>query len=136
MMKKFLSFFIAAFMLVALPMAVDAKKDGSAKIEFAKSSHDFGVVKEDGGKVSCEFEFINTGDAPLVIIDAEATCGCTRPEYPKNPISPGKKGKIKVTYNPAGRPGPIDRVVTVRSNGVPKKVRLKLKGNVLPVNQE
>ena len=50
MMKKFLSFFIAAFMLVALPMAVDAKKDGSAKIEFAKSSHDFGVIKEDGGK--------------------------------------------------------------------------------------
>ena len=127
MMKKFLSFIIAAFMLVALPMAVDAKKDGSAKIEF---------VKENGGKVSCEFEFTNTGDAPLVIIDAEATCGCTRPEYPKSPISPGKKGKIKVTYNPAGRPGPIDRVVTVRSNGVPKKVRLKLKGNVLPVNQE
>ena len=85
--------------------------------------------------VSHEFEFTNVGDGNLIIIEATATCGCTRPEYPKNPIAPGKKGKIKVTYNPIGRQGAIDRVVTVKTNGSPKKVRLKLKGNVVPGNK-
>lgn len=133
MVKKFL-FLLMALVMLSLPFAADAEKKGKAKIEFAEYSYDFGLVKEQGGAVTHEFEFTNTGDANLVIVEAVATCGCTRPEYPKNPIAPGKKGKIKVTYNPVGRPGVIDRVVTVKTNGSPKKVRLKLKGNVVPKN--
>lgn len=122
---------VTIIMSLIVPMTVEAEKKG-AKVEFKEYSYDFGLVKENGGMVSHEFEFTNTGNSALVIIEAVATCGCTRPEYPKNPIAPGKKGKIKVTYNPIGRPGAIDRIITVKTNGSPKKVRLKLKGNVVP----
>ena len=131
MAKKFIVG-IMTLLLLAMPMLLDAKNKGVAKIEFNEYSYDFGIVQEKNGLVSHEFEFTNVGDGNLIIIEATATCGCTRPEYPKNPIAPGKKGKIKVTYNPIGRQGAIDRVVTVKTNGSPKKVRLKLKGNVVP----
>lgn len=118
-------------MAIALPASLSAggKK---AKATFSEYRYDFGNVKEKGGPVSHEFVFTNTGDGNLLIVNATATCGCTRPEYTKQPIAPGKKGKVKVTYNPAGRPGPIDRTVTVKTNGSPKKVRLKIVGNVIP----
>ena len=118
-------------MLLALMVpAVAFAADGKAKIKFTETRHDFGSVKEKGGPVSHEFEFVNTGNGNLIIIDATASCGCTKPDFPKQPIAPGKKGKVKVTYNPMGRPGQIDRTVTVRTNGSPKKVRLKIVGNV------
>ena len=130
-MKRSLIFCILALVAIAVPAAVYAggKK---AKVNFSEYRYDFGNVKEKKGLVSHEFTFTNNGDGNLIIIDATATCGCTKPEYPKHPIAPGKKGKIKVTYNPAGRPGPIDRTVTVKTNGSPKKVRLKIVGNVIP----
>ena len=130
--KKIIVSIVAVLMLICMPLMLNAKKNGVAKIEFSEYSHDFGIVKEKNGMVSHEFEFTNVGDGNLIIIEATATCGCTRPEYPKNPIAPGKKGKIKVTYNPIGRQGAIDRVVTIKTNASPKKVRLKLKGNVVP----
>lgn len=116
---------------MALPASLQAAGK-KAKVNFTEYRYDFGNVKEKSGPVSHEFVFTNNGDGNLIIIDATATCGCTKPEYPKNPIAPGKKGKIKVTYNPVGRPGPIDRTVTVKTNGSPKKVRLKIVGNVIP----
>ncbi len=109
-------------------------QNGKAMIEFSETWHNFGNINEKGGPVSHEFEFFNTGNGNLVIMDASAECGCTRPEYPKNPIAPGKKGKLKVTFNPLGRMGSFDKVVTVRTNGQPKKVRLKIKGTVVPKN--
>lgn len=122
---------ILAVAVIALPSALKAG-DPKPKINFSEYRYDFGNVKEKGGPVSHEFTFTNNGDGNLIIIDATATCGCTKPEYPKQPIAPGKKGKIKVTYNPLGRPGPIDRTVTVKCNGSPKKVRLKIVGTVIP----
>lgn len=130
-MKK-LSLIMLLLLAVIVPVAVGAKKEGKPKITFNEYRYDFGNVKEKGGNVTHSFTFTNTGDANLLIIDATATCGCTRPEYPKKPIAPGKTGTIKVTYMPVGRPGPIDRTVTVRTNGSPKKVRLKIVGNVIP----
>lgn len=118
---------------VALPAMAKKKKDGGDAIpRFTEQTFDFGMIKEKGGAVSHEFDFVNVGNGNLVIIEATAECGCTRPEYPKNPIAPGKKGKIKVTYNPIGRPGAFDKVVTVKTNGKPKKVRLKIRGTVVP----
>lgn len=122
---------VAAVVLTALPAGA-GKKEGRAAVKFESYRMELGNVPEKGGPVSCEFAFTNTGDGNLLIIDAKATCGCTRPEYPRNPIAPGKKGKVKVTYNPLGRPGPIDRTVTVTTNGKPKKVRLHIVGNVIP----
>lgn len=118
--------------LAAFCAAPASAKSKQAKAHFKEYKYDFGNVAEKGGPVSHEFEFTNTGDGNLIIIDASTTCGCTKPEYPKNPIAPGKTGKIKVTYLPDHRPGPIDRSVTVRTNGSPKKVRLRIIGNVIP----
>lgn len=117
---------------VSSEVTATASSKEKASISFGETIHNFGNIKEDGGPVSCEFEFVNTGGANLVVISATAECGCTTPEFPKQPIGPGKKGKIKVTYNPLGRPGGFDKVVTVKTNGKPSKVRLKVRGSVIP----
>lgn len=102
-------------------------------ITFDETSYDFGTIAEDGGNVSHEFKFTNTGDAPLMIVNASASCGCTRPTYPKKPVAPGKTDKIKVTYVPAGRPGEFVKTVTVKTNAKKQKsVKLKIKGVVIP----
>lgn len=131
-MKRIAILISLAFVAFVSSLAAMAEKKEPARIRFEQTSHNFGVIKESAGSVSYEFTFYNDGGSPLVITEATASCGCTRPEYPDRPIAPGKKGKIRVTYNPAGRPGPIDRNVTVRTNGKPKKVILKLLGNVTP----
>lgn len=120
----------AVFMTMAFGFTASGKERG--KMVFAKTSHDFGIVKENGGPVACEFTFTNEGDGNLVIYNAMAECGCTRPDFPKAPIAPGKSGVIKVTYNPLGRPGAFDKVVTIRTNGSPGKLRVKIKGSVMP----
>lgn len=119
--------------MLLLPLYAEAKKNnsGKAEIKFTEKIHDFGTIT-DKGSVSHDFEFINSGDGNLVIIDATAECGCTRPDYPKNPIAPGKKGKIKVTFLPAGRRGEFDKTVTVKTNGEQRKVKLRIKGTIIP----
>ena len=118
--------------VVAFALPMGAKDAAKASIKFKETVHDFGNVREDGGPVSCEFEFENIGDANLVIVSATAECGCTTPEFPKQPVAPGKTGKIKVTYNPLGRPGGFEKVVTIKANGKPAKARVKIRGTVIP----
>ncbi len=122
---------LVALIAIAIPSLASAR-DKKAEPLFKEKVHDFGTIPERGGKVSYSFEFVNSGDANLVIIDATAECGCTVPQYPEAPIPPGKKGVITVTYNPAGRPGTFDKTVTVKTNGQPRKIRLKIKGRVQP----
>ena len=124
-------FFIAFFTvcIVALSVVADGKQ---AEASFAVKSHDFGNIKEANGPVSCTFEFTNTGDKPLLIIDATASCGCTRPEFPTKPIKPGKKGSIKVTYSPIGRPGAFKKTVKVKTNGRERTTVLHIHGTVIP----
>lgn len=122
------------FSFYAIGVAEAAPKE-KGTIQFSSTVHDFGAIKEDGGPVSVEFPFTNMGDANLLIYEAKAECGCTTPDYPKAPIAPGKGGKIKVTYNPLGRPGAFDKVITVKTNGKPGKVRLKIRGTVTPKNK-
>ena len=79
-----------------------------AEIKFDKKSHNFGKFSEQNSVQKCTFTFTNVGDAPLVINQAVASCGCTVPQYTKAPIAPGEKGTIEVTYNGAGKiPGPV-----------------------------
>ena len=124
-------FFIAVFSvcLVALSIVAD---DSFAEAKFEVKSHDFGTIKEANGPVSCTFEFTNTGNKPLLIIDATASCGCTRPEYPTKPIKPGKKGKIKVTFSPIGRPGAFKKSVKIKTNGKERTTVLRIEGTVIP----
>jgi hypothetical protein len=128
-MTKRLFIAIFAVCVVALSALADGKQ---AEATFEVKSHDFGTIKEEGGPVSCYFEFTNTGDKPLLIIDATASCGCTRPEYPSKPIKPGKKGKIKVTYSPIGRPGAFKKTVKVKTNGKERTITLRIVGAVIP----
>lgn len=130
-MKKF-SFLL--LMVMAFAFTGMAAEKSKAQIKFEETIHDFGNIKEDGGPVTTEFTFTNVGKEPLVIMNARAECGCTRPEYPKEEIAPGASGSIRVTYNPLGRPGGFTKVVTVRCNGNPSKVNLKIRGTVLPKN--
>src|SRR5690554_432585 len=95
--------------------AQDSKKadPNAPKFEFINGDvHDFGTVPE-GPAVEHYFEFKNVGKSPLIISNAQASCGCTTPEWPKEPILPGKKGKLLVRYNTQGRPGPIDKTVWI-----------------------
>ncbi len=101
------------------------------KIEFTESVHDFGSVPEKGGLVSHEFEFVNVGNAPVVIQRVSTSCGCTSPNWTKTPVEPKGKGKIKVTFNPNGRPYPINKTITVYSNASNKTATLKITGNVV-----
>lgn len=100
-------------------------------IAFEETEHDFGSFSEEMNNVSCEFKFTNTGDAPLIITQASATCGCTRPQYPQKPIGPGESGTVSVTYNAKGRPGAFHKNIYVYSNSEPAKTTLTIKGNVI-----
>ena len=119
-------------LLVMLTSVLAIVADDYAQATFPVQSHDFGTIKEDGGPVTCTFEFVNTGNKPLIIVDALASCGCTRPEFPTKPIKPGKKGKIKVTYSPIGRPGAFRKQVKVKTNGREGRTTLIIEGTVIP----
>jgi hypothetical protein len=99
-------------------------------ITFEETSHNFGTIAEDGGKVSHVFNFTNTGDATLVISNVRASCGCTTPSWPKEPVEPGKTASITVTYNPLGRPGAFTKTVTITANTEPEATMVKITGEV------
>ncbi|MCX7985845.1 MAG: DUF1573 domain-containing protein [Bacteroidales bacterium] len=125
-------------MLVLLPallffttMLVDAQSK-KAVASFAKEVHDFGKIKEADGPVTYQFEFTNTGGEPLIISNVATSCGCTTPNYPKDPVLPGAKRSITVSYNPAGRPGRFEKTITIYTNGDPDIYTLKITGEVIP----
>jgi len=101
----------------------------SAVLKIEDDSYDFGAVKE-GEKVEHEFTFTNAGSEPLIISKVQASCGCTTPEYSKNPIPPGGEGKVKVVFNSAGQMGKQHKVITVSSNATTPNATLHLRGEV------
>lgn len=102
----------------------------STAITFAKFEHDYGqVAPESTNKYA--FVFTNTGKEPLIISSATGSCGCTVPNYPKEPIMPGKTGKIDVEFKPSKTQlGPQEKTVTVTANTDPAQTILKIKANV------
>ncbi|GAB3709742.1 hypothetical protein GCM10027592_46140 [Spirosoma flavus] len=122
-MKKFFSLFVALFVFVAVGYAQ------KGVMKFAKETHDFGKV-EQGKPVTHVFEFKNTGTDPVVISDAQASCGCTKPNWTREAILPGKTGTVSATYNAAAA-GPFNKSVTVTSNAEAGQVVLYLKGEVV-----
>ena len=104
---------------------------GEADIKFEKTSHNFGTFPESSPKVTCTFKFTNTGDNLLVIHQAMTSCGCTVPQFPKEPIKPGESGEIIVIYNGAGKfPGHFKKSITIRSNAKQEIVRLYVEGDM------
>lgn len=100
------------------------------KIEFKEDSYDFKELPE-GPQATHEFKFTNTGKEPLILSNVRASCGCTTPSWPKEPILPGKDGTIVVTYNTQGRPGPFTKSVTISSNASEPNKVIIIKGDVI-----
>jgi len=105
------------------------------EVSFKKEVHDFGKLQQHGD-ASTEFVFTNTGTEPLIISNARGSCGCTVPEWPREPIAPGASAAIKVKYD-SKRIGPINKSVTITSNATntPTKV-IRIKGEILAAPKE
>lgn len=115
--------------LVVLPVIAFSQK---AVVEFEKTDHDFGNVQQSDGNAVYDFVFLNTGDAPLILTNVKASCGCTTPVWTKDPVAPGQKGTIKVSYDAGNRPGGFNKSITVSSNAEVATVVLTIRGNVIP----
>ncbi|MBQ7631650.1 MAG: DUF1573 domain-containing protein [Paludibacteraceae bacterium] len=101
-------------------------------ITFTEKEHNFGTIQEADGKVTTVFTFKNEGMAPLLITDAKASCGCTKPKYTEAPVEPGQTGTLSVTFNPSGYGGrTFTKTITVTSNASTPTVTLRIFGNVL-----
>ena len=128
-MKRFIIFSLAMALCCIAAMA-------QPKATFKEASYDFGTIKESKGPVKHTFEVVNIGNKPLIIIDAVASCGCTRPIFSAKPIKPGKKGKVQVTFSPAGRAGNFKKTIKVRTNTDEKVSSLVITGVIIPKSKE
>ena len=105
------------------------KAEKYAEIKFDTLRHNFGQFSKDEPIVRCAFGFVNSGTAPLIIHQAFASCGCTVPKFTKEPIKPGEKGQIEITYDGTGKfSGHFQKTITIRTNAVNEVVRLTVEG--------
>jgi len=121
----------AAFAQNATPQP--AQNPNAPVISFDKTTHDYGTVTK-GGDGTCEFKFKNTGIEPLILSNVSSSCGCTVPEWPREPILKGKSASIKVKYD-TNRIGQINKTVTVMSNAKEASVQLRIIGSVVEATQ-
>ncbi|MAN59989.1 MAG: hypothetical protein CMC08_09170 [Flavobacteriaceae bacterium] len=108
----------------------DAEAGKFPVMQFEETSYDFGTI-EAGSNVEHKFKFTNTGEAPLVIVDAKSSCGCTVPEKPTGPIAPGETGELLVKYNGSGK-NQVTKTVTITANTEKGKETLTIKAFVNP----
>lgn len=118
---------------VEFPVTADSKSDAKVMpiMEFDKKMHDFGNIKA-GEKVSYSFRFVNRGRRNLIIQNASGSCGCTVPDFPKQPIPPGREGFIRVLFNSEGKNGVQEKQVTVLANTLPNTNEIRIKANIIP----
>lgn len=118
--------------LMCLSAAISSAQHQGPHIVFNNTEHDFGTIKEEGGKVKHRFEFSNNGAQPLIINRVQASCGCTTSEYTKQPVTTGQTGFIEVSFDPLHRPGTFSKTITVSSNSNQPTTLLTIKGTVTP----
>jgi hypothetical protein len=133
-MKKVLVTLGVSMMMGFAAMAQDAttkavENPNAPVITFEKTTHDYGTVTK-GGDGTCEFKFKNNGVEPLILSNVSSSCGCTVPEWPREPILKGKSASVKVKYD-TNRVGPINKTITVMSNAKVPSIQLKIVGNVV-----
>jgi hypothetical protein len=104
--------------------------EATTTISFENDLYDFGSITQ-GEKVTHTFYFTNTGEADLVIVSAKGSCGCTVPEWPKEPIAPGEQGEVKVVFNSEGKKGKQHKRVSIIANTEPATTAVTLKGDVI-----
>ncbi|MBL7110985.1 MAG: DUF1573 domain-containing protein [Bacteroidales bacterium] len=110
------------------PEEKESKK--GARIEFEKTNHDYGEL-DFGSEGICEFKYTNTGKEPLVLTNVKSSCGCTIPEWPKEPLRKDESASIKVRYD-THRVGTFTKSITVYSNASNSPKRIFIKGRVKP----
>ena len=99
-------------------------------VEILESEYDFGEIKQ-GDKVTHDYKIKNIGNSDLLISSAKGSCGCTVPEWPKEPIKPGEEASIKVTFDSKGKEGKQSKRVTLMTNAIPNVKILTIKGNIV-----
>ncbi|MEO1049831.1 MAG: DUF1573 domain-containing protein [Bacteroidota bacterium] len=135
-MKTLSIFLLGTFMVVcALAQENQEENQPGPKITFEEESRDFGDIYQ-GDKIQHTYVFENTGDEPLILTNVQTTCGCTVPQWPRDPIAPGQQGKLEVVFNSSGKIGRQNKVITVISNAVNSTERITLITNVLPKKKE
>ena len=122
---------LLTFFAAAVLFSAEAYLQSAAEITFKEKSVDFGDLTQ-GDKVSHTFELTNSGKSPLIISNVAATCGCTVPAWPKEPIAPGATAEIKVSFNSAGKMGKQNSVVRIYSNASEPIEKISLISNVIP----
>lgn len=128
---KALSIALLTMLISIAGLAQETSVSTAAKIEFEEKLFDFGMISQ-GDTVLHTFVFKNTGTAPLSILSARGSCGCTVPSYSKTPVAPGESGKVAVKFNSAGKLGGQNKTVTLITNDpVSKQVILTLRGSVV-----
>lgn len=100
-------------------------------IVFTEKTHDFGSVKSDGGSVSTEFTFVNKSGRPVKVLTVQPSCGCTTPEWTRDPVADGKTGVIKAIFDPRGKIGFFNKAITVTTDYSSTPITLAIKGNVV-----
>ncbi|MBE14767.1 MAG: DUF1573 domain-containing protein [Dokdonia sp.] len=113
---------------VEVAAARDEKATEYPVMTFDETEYDFGKIKK-GNAVEHKFTFTNTGKAPLVIVDAKSSCGCTVPQYSKDPVAPGEKGELLVKYNGSGT-NAVTKTVTIKANTASGKETIRIKAFV------
>lgn len=120
-----------AFALTSNLFAQDQQLTAPSELKFTEMVHNFGKIKEVDGQVTCTFEFTNITKTPITVVGVKASCGCTTPDWTKEPVAPGKKGFVKATYNPTNRPGKFSKSITCTTSTGGTTV-LKIEGEVEP----
>lgn len=128
MKKAFILAAIFCFTIFGLT-AQNPQSASKDSIIFEKLVHDYGTITQ-GADGNCEFVFTNKGEKPIILSNVRASCGCTAPTWPREPILPGQQGVIKVGYNTL-IVGGFSKVISVTSNAANSNVTLTVKGNVV-----
>ena len=138
-MRLLFLFLLSVFFMYssALVAQEEAESDtiSFAQMKFENSSYNFGDLYQ-GEKVEHIFSFINIGNAPLILNNVLATCGCTAPEWEKKPLLPGDEGQVKIVFDSSSKIGRQNKVITIRSNAKSGDYRLRISAMVLPSKKE
>lgn len=133
-MKKIL---LALLVLCLCVCAAEARRNPGEKVgvDFDTLTYDFGTIKATDPAVHHDFNFTVTGSSAVAVLYASPSCGCTASEFPRKPVEAGATGTIKVSFNPLGQKGEVNKDVRVRlknGDGKSEQLSLRIRGVVLP----
>lgn len=131
-MKIRLLFIISTALFLTAPLL---GQQLAPSITFAEKEFNFGTIRETDGTIAHDFQFTNQGKTPLIISEVKASCGCMVPEWHREPVLPGKTGRIRVSFDPQKQSGAINKTIQVISNADIPQVVIAVKGVVIPVDK-